>query len=81
MPLPSPRNSDVIGLGYPMDIRVCSYLLGNYNMQPGLRATELMEVKFSHPIIGFIVVLSALSFYSGTLASPYSLLSNLGQVA
>lgn len=57
MHVSSPRNSDVIGLGYPLDIRVCSCLLGNSNMQPGLRATEPTEVKFARPIIGFIVVL------------------------
>lgn len=81
MQVSSPRNSDEIGLGYPMDIRVCSCLLGNSNRQTGLRATEPTEVKFACPIISFVVVLSALSFCSGTLTSHHFMLSNLGQVA
>lgn len=61
MPVFSPRNSDVIGLGYPLDIRVCSCLLGNSNMQPGLRTSEPMEVKFARPVISFVVFCSQFS--------------------
>lgn len=49
-------------------------------MQTGLGATEPTEVKFACPVISFVVVLSALSFCSGTLTSHHFMLSNLGQV-
>lgn len=53
--------------------------LWNSSVQPGLRSTELVEVKFACLVIGFIVLFSALGFYGGKLTSHTFILFDLGQ--
>lgn len=47
-------------------------------MQPLMRSTDLVEVKFACLFVGFTVLFSALYFYSGQLTSHYFILSGPG---